>query len=304
MATTTSDFDITELADIAVGALAQKLDMLSAFSTGIETDRNKGDFAKVFVHSKNPATARDWNASTDNYLSDNGGYTITGVNVELSEHIYDNAIFTQDELNRIDLDRVAKGLAHNVARKFSIGLYDNLLTNANFASNEVVGLAGSFTHDDMADLEVLADDTGLLEDSRCALLYNTYFANMKKDGVLVANRNQNSDPSVVESRFEAINGFDIMSSSVLKSATVPAGQDTVGMITDGTGIGIAMGSVQFTGEGTGVAEYATAIDPKTGIPLSIRKVYDQATGKWSINAELLMGYNVLDSASTILLKSA
>ena len=303
MATTTSNFDITELADIAVGALAQKLDMLSAFSTGIETDRNKGDFAKVFVHSKNTATARDWNSATNNYLTDNGGYTITGVNVELSEHIYDNAIFTQDELNRIDLERVAKGLAHNVARSFSLRLYDNLLLNANFATNSVVGVAGSFTHDNMADLEVLADDTGLLEDSRCAIIQNTYFANMKKDGVLVANRNQNSDPSVVESRFEAINGFDIVSSSIIKSASAITAENTVGMITDGTGIGIAMGSVQFTGEGTGVAEYATAIDPKTGIPLSIRKVYDQATGKWSINAELLMGYNVLDASSTILLKS-
>jgi hypothetical protein len=303
MPTTTNNFDITELADIAVGALAQKLDFLPAFNTGIETDRNKGDFAKVFVHSKNPETGRDWDETSNNYGTDGGGYTIEGVNVELSEHIYDNAVFSQDELNRIDLGKVATGLAHNVARRFQIRLYNNLFIDSVFATNVSVGAADSFTHDNLADLCVLADDTGLLEDNRFAIMYNTYFANMKKDGVLVANRNQNSDPQTVESRFELINGFDVVSSSIMKSASSLSGEDTIGVITDGTGVGIAMGSVQFTGDGTGVAEYATAIDPKTGIPISIRKVYDQFTGKWAINAEILMGYKALDTSSTILLKS-
>lgn len=304
MATTTTDFDIVELADMAVGALAPVLDDISAFTTGIEMDANEGDSAKVFVHTKNNDSARDWDEDSDNYLDDNGSYSITGVNVPLDNHIFDNAIFSQNELNRVDMNRVAQGLANNVARKFLIRLYDQMLLDANFGSvTPAVGAPTGFTNDDLADLEVFADDLGMLQGYRSCVLYNTYFANMKKDGVLIANKNSSVAPGIVQSRYEEINGFNIVSSSVLKSATAPAGENTVGFITDGTGIGLAIGEVAFTGEGTGVAESVTAIDPNTGIPLSIRKVYDQGSGKWSINAELLMGFKVLDAGALKLLKS-
>lgn len=308
MATTTANFDINVLADLAVGALAQKLDQIAMFSLGVEMGAlNQGDTAKVFVHSKNVASARNFDESSNNYLTDNGAYTITGVNVPLDNHIYDNAIFSQSELNRVDMERVAKGLAHNVARNFTLRLYDNLITAANFATvsaNSVIGAAGSFTHDNLALLETDADDQGFLEDERWAVLLNTYTANMKIDGVLVANRNQPSTPEIVSQRFQEIHGFNTMGSSVMKQSTNVGGEDLAGFITDGTGIGIGLGLPDFTGAGTGVAEVAQATDDKSGLPLQIRKVYDQATGKWSINAELLMGYSVLDGGGLIRLTSA
>lgn len=300
MPTTTTNFDITVLANKAVGALAKKLDLLGMFSTGVEMEAlNQGDFAKVFVHKKNLASARDFNEDTDNYLTDNGQYSIEGVNVPLDNHIYDNAIFSQNELNRIDMNRVAEGLGHNVAHQFIIRLYNGLLTAANFGTNAVIGAAGVFNDDTLTDLEVVADDQGFLSDNRWAVLLNTYTANMKKDGLIISNINNPTDPNIVQQRFTDIHSFKTVGSSVLKESTLVGSESLRGFITDGSGIGIGMGLPDFTGQGTGVAEAAQATDEKSGLRLQIRKVYDQANGRWSINAELLMGYTVLDDGGLI-----
>ena len=129
----------------------------------------------------------------------------------------------------------------------------------------------------------------LLKSAIGSILANTYTANLKKDGVLVANKNNPTDPAMVWQRFDAIANFQTMSSSLLKSSTPAGGESLVGFITDSSALALAMGTPEYNGGGD--VEVATVTD-ESGIGLQLRRHYSRATGSTYLNAVMLFGSEI------------
>jgi hypothetical protein len=302
MASTTANLDINILADLVLEALMIKLDEASAFALGVRSDVSLNDSVKVIVESYTKDAAA-WNVSSNNYETEDDDAS-TGVDITLDQKIKKTAAVGEDDFSKLDISKKMAGLGHACAYQMLLTTY-NTLTAANYTeTEEVVGAASGFTYDDLIDLEVRADDTEF-GPNRFAVLNNTYMANLKKDGILVANKAANVSPDVSMSRFDIIGGFNTIGSTVIKNITGTAStENLVGFVTDSTAMGIGLGIPAFTGAGDGGVEVATSIDPKTGIGIQMRRHYSRSTGKWYLNAVILYGNAVVRSSSLIRLVSA
>jgi hypothetical protein len=297
MASVTSNMDINVLANITLESLKVGLQPLTSWSTGFRSGARLNDSAKVFVNGMT-LDASDFNAASNNYETVDAD-TTTGIDIALDTKIKKTAEIAEEDYAKIDISKKLADIGYAVANEAVLRTY-NKITAANFTANTNIGAAGSFTYDDVIDLEVEADDAGLAN-QRTLLLANTYTANLKKDGVLVANKNQPSDPALVWQRFDAIAGFATMSSSLLKSSTPGTGENLVGFYTDSSAIGLAMGTPAYNGGGD--VEVATVQD-ESGIGLQLRRHYSRATGSWYLNAVMLFGTAVTRAAGLKRLTSA
>tara|TARA_R100000808_G_C2149423_1_gene157823 strand:- start:107 stop:1015 length:909 start_codon:yes stop_codon:yes gene_type:complete len=302
MASTTANLDINILANIVLEALMIKLDESNAFALGIETDVLLNDTVKVIVESYTK-DASAWNESSNNYENEDDDAS-TGIDITLDQKIKKTAGVGEDVFAKLDISKKLAGLGHACAYQMLLTTY-NTLSAANYTeTEEVVGAASGFTYDDLIDLEVRADDTEFGPD-RFAVLNNTYMANLKKDGILVTNKAANVDPGLAMSRFDIIGGFNTMGSTVIKNISgTPSTENLVGFVTDGTAMGVGLGTPAWTGQADGGVEVATVVDDKTGIGLQLRRHYNRAQGKWYLNAVILYGNAVVRSASLIRLVSA
>jgi len=298
MASTTTNLDLNILANITLESLKIGLQPLTMWTTGFRSDARLNDSAKVLVNSMD-LDANDFNKSSNNY-EDVGVDATTGIDVILDSKIKKTAEIDEEDFVKIDITKKLADLGYAVANEAVLRTYNKLL-EASFGTSKVIGAAGAFTYDDVVDLEVDADDAGLAG-GRSLLLANTYMANLKKDGVLVANKNQPSDPNLVFQRFDAISGFATMSSSLLKTSA-PAGgaENLVGFYTDSSALALAMGTPAFTGGGD--VEVATVTD-ESGIGLQLRRHYSRATGSWFLNAVMLFGTEVTRADGLTLLASS
>jgi hypothetical protein len=286
MASVLTNGDINVLANITLESLKIGLQPLTTWSTGFRSGARLNDSAKVFVNGMT-LDASDFNKSSNNYETVDAD-TTTGVDITLDTKIKKTAEIAEEDFAKIDISAKLADIGYAVANEAVLRTY-NKLTAANYATENIIGAASGFTYDDVVDLEVLADDAGFAN-GRSLLLANTYTANLKKDGLLVANKNQPSDPSLVWQRFDAIANFQTMSSSLLKTSTPAVGaENLVGFITDSSAMGIAMGTPEYNGGGD--VEVATVQD-ESGIGLQLRRHYSRATGSIYLNAVMLFGTEV------------
>lgn len=298
MASVFTNGDINVLANITLESLKVGLNPLTAWATGFRSGARQNDSAKVFVNGMT-LDATDFNASSNNYETVDDD-TTTGVDVTLDTKIKKTAQVAEEDYAKIDISAKLRDLGYAVANQAVLRTYNKLL-EANFSTSTVVGAAGSFTYDDVVDLEVAADDAGMRMD-RTLVLSNLYTANLKKDGVLVANKNQPTDPGLVWQRFDAISGFATMSSSLIKSSTPAAGaENLVGFYTDSSAMAIAMGTPAYTGGGD--VEVATVQD-ESGIGLQLRRHYSRTDGSWYLNAVMLFGSEITRATGLELLASS
>jgi len=302
MASTTANLDINILADICLGALMIKLDEMSAFAFGVRSNVNLNDSVKVLVESYTKDAAA-WNVSSNNYETSDDDVT-TGVDITLDQKIKKTAFVEEDDFSKIDISKKLTGLGHSCAYQMLLANYDTLIAASYTETEEVVGAASTFDWDAVVDLEVVADDAefGM---NRYMVVANTYMANLKKDGILVANKAANVDPGLSANRFDIIGGFNSMGSTVIKNISGTAStENLVGFITDGSAMGVGLGTPAFTGSSDGGVEVATSIDPKTGIGIQLRRHYSRPTGRWYLNAVILYGTAVVRSGSLVRLVSA
>ena len=302
MASTTANLDINILADITLAALMIKLDESKAFSLGVRSDVQLNDSVKVLVE-RYTKDAAAWNISSNNYETQDDDST-TGVDITLDQKIKKTAFVGEDDYAKIDITKKLAGLGHACAYQMLLTQY-NTLTAAAYTNTEVVvGAASAFDMEDMLDLEVTADDAEF-GDERWCVLANTYMANLKKDADLVTLLNANVDPSVARSRFNDIANFNTIGSTVIKNITgTPSTENVVGFITDGTSMGVGLGTPAFTGSADGGVEVATSVDEASGIGIQLRRHYDRATGGWYLNAVILYGNAVVRTESLTRLVSA
>jgi hypothetical protein len=285
MASVLTNGDLNILAQITLESLKVGLQPLTSWSTGFRSAARLNDSAKVWVNSQT-LDATDFNKSSNNY-EDVGADATVGVDVLLDTKIKKTAEIAEEDYAKIDISSKLRDIGYAVANEAVLRTY-NKLTAANYATSVNVGAASGFTYDDVVDLEVAADDAGFAN-GRSLLLANTYTANLKKDGVLIANKNNSVDPAMVWQRFDAIANFATMSSSLLKSSTPASGENLVGFITDSSALALAMGTPEYNGGGD--VEVATVTD-ESGIGLQLRRHYSRATGSIYLNAVMLFGSEV------------
>lgn len=298
MASVLTNGDINVLANITLESLKVGLQPLTTWSTGFRSAARLNDSAKVFVNSMT-LDATDFNKSSNNYEDVDADAT-TGIDVTLDTKIKKTAEIAEEDFAKIDITKKLSDLGYAVANQAVLRTYNKLL-EANFGTSTVIGAASGFTYDDVIDLEVAADDAGFAN-GRSLLLANTYTANLKKDGVLIANKNNPTDPAAVWQRFDAIANFQTMSSSLLKTSTPAAGaENLVGFITDSSALALAMGTPEYNGGGD--VEVATVTD-ESGIGLQLRRHYSRATGSIYLNAVMLFGSEVTRADGLTLLASS
>ena len=301
MASTTANMDLTVLGSKVIGALGKKIDELGAFTCSQDSGGSKGDSVKVFVYDKTD-DADDFNASSNNYETQDDD-TTTGIDVTLSNDIKKTAFIAKDDISKTDITLKLDGLANSVANECVQRVY-NIIDRTNFtATEQVLGAASTFTYDDTVDLEVVADDAGFKIDSRYMGLSNEYMANLKKDGVLVANQNYGGDVMGIYQRYQQISNFSIAGSSILKlSDNYAATEYLRGFITDGSGIACAFGVPAEGYQMDDGVEVVRVVSP-TGLVMDLRRHYSRATGGIYLNAEVLFGVSVARVAGLVRLVS-
>lgn len=294
MASTYTNTDLTYLSDKALAALITPLDEIKLFAHKLSAEQHrKGDAVKVYVHGQTEDAAA-FNRSTNNYGTVDDD-TTTGVDVSLSTHLKKTCFVPDEEFGRIDEVTKVEGIAKAVAKAALIEVH-NQVTAGNFATIALTSTPAAFTYDDVIDLQVVADDAGF-DMNRALVIGNTYNANLMKDGHLVTVRNSQGSFNTVRNQFAELGGFDVVSSSVIKSST-PWGAGAGGLggfITDGSGLAIATGLV-IPASGQGTTEYTSSTDAESGFSLGLRRYYDDAQGGFMYTAEVLFGTAVARAA--------
>lgn len=301
MASTTSNLDINTMANITLAALIPKLDELKAFALKFDSSLNYGDLAKVVVEGVTKDAAA-FNASSNHYETSDDD-TTTGVDITLNQLIKKTAFIEEVDIPKVDPEVKLVGLANAVQYQLLLDSY-NTLTAANYTNTEIiVGAASTFDLDQVVDLEVQADNADFNATGRYLLCKNAYLANLKKDGVIVANKNRSDAPMTVWNQFEEIANFKIAGSRILNDISgTAASENLVGFITDGTAMGICVG-IPSVEAGKGY-EVANAIDPDTGVGIQLRRHVQLSTGRVYLNAIMLYGRNIVRAGSLTRLVSA
>ena len=300
MASTTSNLELTTLANDALASLRQKLDMVTKFSFKADGNKQFGDSVNVYVNSVTDDAAA-FNASSNNY-GDVGADDTTGVLVTLDKRIKKTFSIDDVDAGRIDVEKKLAD-AVSVVGKAALKLVYDEMTAANFAETPAfTGAATAFDYDVVVDIDDVANEAGLSEDGRVMVLDNTYASNLKKDGHLTTLRN--SQGNTVASQWEAVSSFDVGTTTQIKSsANYAATENLRGFITDGSGLAIAMGSVPAPSS-QGTTEYSEVIDPETGFILSLRRHYDDNVGAMLYTVEIVFGLKVTRGTGLIRIVSA
>jgi hypothetical protein len=301
MASTVSNLDINVMANITLDALIPKLDEMKAFALAFDSNLSYNDLAKIVVEGVTKDAAA-FNASSNHYETSNDD-TSTGVDITLNQLIKKTAFIEEWDLKKVNPEIKLRGLANAVQYQLLLDSY-NTLTAANYTNTEeVVGAASAFDLESVIDLEVSANTANFLTGNRYLLCKDSYLATIKKDGVLVANKNRDSEPMTVWNQFEQIANFKVAGSTVLNDISGTASSENlVGFITDGTAMGIAVGMPAIANDRD--YEVANAYDPVTKVGIQLRRHVQRSTGRTFLNAIMLYGRGITRSASLTRLVSA
>lgn len=244
-------------------------------SAQVSETLDEGDIVKVFVAGKAP-TATVFNASTNNYNTDNGVAHVFK-SITLGKCLKSGFAFPARQWKKLSAEQQQSVWNTHTAAVYEAGLIKimNLITAANFGSAGFTGSASTFDSTSLTDLMVSLMDAKGSRDSLSAVLKSTYYGSLLKDNAF-RNLAASGDQSVI--RDGVLNG-GVGFSTIAPCSIIPANSENlVGFVTDGSAIAVANVVVDpRLGNGADTFDHEISYDPTSGFYLGFGMQRDPDT---------------------------
>jgi len=278
------------LAQGVIKALANKLPMLSGFSTVLTTSVQNGG-AVIQVPLIGTSVATEFGA--DGYLSGDDA-TVTSSQVTL-KHFKVSSRFSPLDIRQYGVGFFATNFAETAAIALSqacMNEVNNLITAANYSSNTVTGVALSYA--EVVAAQKTLDDAKA-PDKRALVLNNTYISDLRSDASIIAafqlGANVISTGSLGTIAGAQVYQFSNLSGNSQNLSGFLCGADAIAVAT-------ALPFNEIPG-----ADVSQATDPATGLSVQVMVLQEQS-GYYNVTATLLMGASVGRATSLRRLLSA
>ena len=278
------------LAQGVIKALANKLPMLSGFSTVFTTSVQNGG-AVIAVPLIGTSTATEFGAS--GYLSgDDASTTLSNVTLK---HFKVSSRFSPLDIRQYGVAFFANNFVETAAIALSQVCMDevnDLITNANYSSNTVTG--ADLDYADVVAAQKTLDDAKA-PDKRALVLGNTYLSDLRSDATIIAafqlGANVISSGSLGTIAGAQVYQFSNLAANSENLAGFLCGADAIACAT-------ALPFNEIPG-----ADVSQATDPATGLSVQVMIIQEQS-GYFNVTATLLFGCAVGRSTSLRRLKTA
>jgi len=271
------------LAQGVIKALANKLPMLSGFST-VFTSSIQGAGKTIQVPLIGTSTATEF--STGGYLTQDDA-TVTSASV-LFKHFKVSSRFSPLDVREYGIGFFANNFVETAAIALSqkcMTEINSLITAANYSSATNTGAALSYA--EVVAAQKTLDDAKA-PDKRALVLGNTYLADLRSDATIIAafqlGANVISSGSLGTIAGAQVYQFSNLSANAESLAGFICGADAIAVAT-------ALPFNEIPG-----AEVAQATDPATGLSVQVMILQEQS-GFYNITCTLLFGASVGRSTS-------
>jgi hypothetical protein len=278
------------LAQGVIKALANKLPMLSGFST-VFTSSIQGAGKTIQVPLIGTSTATEFGAS--GYLTQDDA-TVTSSSVTL-KHFKVSSRFSPLDIREYGVGFFANNFVETAAIALSQVCMDevnDLITNANYSSNTNTGAALSYA--EVVAAQKTLDDAKA-PDKRALVLGNTYLSDLRSDATIIAAFQLGANV-ISTGSLGTIAGAQVYQFSNLAAN----GENLAGFICGADAIACAT-ALPFN-EIPG-ADVSQATDPATGLSVQVMIIQEQS-GYFNVTATLLFGAAVGRATSLRRLKTA
>jgi hypothetical protein len=278
------------LAQGVIKALANKLPMLSGFSTVLTTSVQNGG-AVIQVPLIGTSVATEFGAG--GYLT--GDDASVGSSQVTLKHFKVSSRFSPLDIRQYGVGFFATNFAETAAIALSqacMNEVNNLITAANYSSNTVTGVALSYA--EVVAAQKTLDDAKA-PDKRALVLNNTYISDLRSDASIIAafqlGANVISTGSLGTIAGAQVYQFSNLSGNSQNLSGFLCGADAIAVAT-------ALPFNEIPG-----ADVSQATDPATGLSVQVMVLQEQS-GYYNVTATLLMGASVGRATSLRRLLSA
>ena len=263
------------LAQGVIKALANKLPMLSGFST-VFTSAVAGAGKTIQVPLIGTSTATEF--STGGYLTQDDA-TVTSTSVTL-KHFKVSSRFSPLDIREYGVGFFANNFVETAAIALSqkcMTEINSLVINSNYSSNTVTGVALSYA--EVVAAQKTLDDAKA-PDKRALVLGNTYLADLRSDATIIAafqlGANVISSGSLGTIAGAQVYQFSNLAANSENLAGFICGADAIAVAT-------ALPFNEIPG-----ADVSQATDPATGLSVQVMIIQEQS-GFLNVTATLLFG---------------
>jgi hypothetical protein len=254
------------------------------------------DTVKVPLYSATGA-ATVWNSSSNNYETADGTQAVTYKDVVINTRKKKTIEIDELSLLRTDVAPLLRLELENVARTM-VNDVNALIINANFATNKVVGVVGSFDADVVVGLRSVDQIRKYPQSMRKAIFNTDYSIALQQDPVI---NNHNTLSPVDLGSNQILTSFAKFGGGLFEFEDIPTALNQVGFATNGCGIAIAM-PMQY--QNNDPETFEQSMLNVNGFQFLLRRHKNKATGNVFITIEAQYGFSVADEDGIVRLVSA
>ena len=260
---------------------------LSAFSTDFSDEIGTRNQAIVVPITADPTDGADKTAAAAYTIQDT---TLSETTVTLNKHKYVSGYITDNDVSTSRFLSVAN-VGIEKGQQLAINVFQDILstvTNANYGAASFTGAASTFDHDDVIDLQTVADTANWpdMDGQRHMMLTPAYHNAIFKDAVVGAD--VYGSALVARGEMPQLAGFQIH-----KCSAIPGNSENlIGFIARPNAMAIVNRYLAPAGGGQTGSVYNSFTHPETGLTIGYREWYDDSKGIRNFVIECWYGYAV------------
>ncbi len=254
------------------------------------------DTVKVPIYAAT-GVATAFAAGSNDYEDATAAQSVTYKDVVINQRKKRTIEIDELSLLRTDIAPLVRLELENVARTM-VADVNALIINANFATNEVVGVVGSFDADVVVGLRSVDQIRKYPTSMRKLVLNTDYSIALQQDPVI---NNHNTLTPVDLGSNQILTSFAKFGGGLFEFEEIPTALNQVGFATNGCGIAVAMPTMYQNNDPDTYEQ--TELD-WNGFKFLMRRHKNKATGSVFITIEAQYGFSVADEDGIVRLTSA
>lgn len=276
-----------------------ELKPLSTFSTDFSGELGQRNKSIIVPLTADPTDAADKTAGSAYTIQDT---TLSEKTVTLDTHKYVSWTVTDNDVSTSRFLSVAN-VGVEKGQNLALDVFQDVgsaWTLANYGAAAFTGAASTFDHDDVIDLQTVADAANwpMSDNRRNLLLAPAYYNAIFKDAVVGAD--VYGAALVAGGKVPELAGFNLY-----KCNAIPANaENLVGLMARPNGMAIVNRYLAPAGGGQSGSIYNSFTHPETGLTIGYREWYDDSIGARKALLECYYGYVVGVAAGAERLVSA
>jgi len=254
------------------------------------------DTVKVPIYAASGA-ATTWASGSNDYEDATASQSVTYKDVVIDQRKKRTIQIPELKILRTDIAPLVRLELENVARTM-VNDVNALIIYANFATNKIVGVVGSFDADIVVGLRNEAQIRKYAQSMRKCIFNTAYSVALQQDPVI---NNHNTLRPVDLGSNQILTSFSKFGGGFYEFEDLPTALNQVGFATNGCGIAVAMPSEYQNND---PETYEQTIIDWNGFKFLMRRHKKDSTGDIFITIEAQYGFGVADEDGIVRLVSA